>query len=476
MAKSFTHLHVHTEYSLLECPVRIKKLMETCKQQNMTAVAMTDNGVMYGAIEFYSQAKKAGIKPIIGCECYLTPDITEKKRGFDRLILLAKSYKGYQSLINIVSISHLEGFYYKPRIDLNTLRSHAEDLICISPGMNGPVGYPLQSNQVEIAKKNAQDLQEIFQDDFYLGLQKCGQAYEDMVFDHTLTLAKELDLPLVATNNVYYLDQEDATLREILTCIQMGKKLEDNTRVGLESNERYLKSPEAMIALFESCPEAIQNTKVIEEKCNIDIQMGQVMLPNYECPDQLTSEAYLEKLIWEGINKKYDEVTDEIKKRVEYELSIINKMHYSNYFLIIYDFLDYCTQSDIPVGPGRGSAAGSIVAYALDITRIDPLKYNLLFERFLNPERISMPDIDIDFCIKRRGEVIEYIVQKYTPECVSQIATFGTMAARGVIRDVGRVLDVSLKDVDYIAKCIPSAPGAYHRPAASTGRGRGTTS
>ena len=458
---SFIHLHCHSEYSLLECPFRIGDIVSQAVENGMPSVALTDNAVMYGAIEFYQKAKKAGINPIIGCDMFFAKDITVKERGLDRLILLCKNLKGYQNLVELVSIASVDGFYYKPRIDLAHLTKYAEGLVCISPGGNGPVGYPLQSNDIDVAKERAQALKDIYGADFYLGIQRLDQPYEQLVIDESKNLSDELGIPLVVTNDVYYANKERAPLRNVLQCIQTGKSLEENTRLKFQTHEAYFKSPEKMTELFSDFPEALSNTVKIAEECNLEIQMDQVSLPHFTCPDNLTDSEYLEKLVWEGIHKLYDEITDEIKDRVSYEMGIINKMGYAPYFLIIYDFLYFCTQNDIPVGPGRGSAAGSIVAYALYITRVDPLKYNLLFERFLNPERISMPDVDIDFCIRRRGEVIQYISDHYGEAQVAQIITFGTMAARGVIRDVGRVLNVPLSDVDRIAKLIPSTPGNY---------------
>ena len=457
----FVHLHCHSEFSLLECPFRINQIVSQAKEYEMPAVALTDNAVMYGVIDFYQKALKAGVKPIIGCDMFLAKDITVKERGLDRLILLAKDLKGYQNLVELVSTASIQGFYYRPRIDIAHLSQFSEGLICISPGGNGPVGYRIQSNNSDDAREVAQSLKDVYGSDFYLGIQRLDQPYEDLVIDESKQLSESLGIPLVVTNDVYYLNRERAPLRNVLQCIQTGRSLEENTRLKFQTHEAYFKSPEDMIQLFSDFPEAIANTVKIAEDCNVELQMDQVSLPHFTCPDNLTDSAYLEKLVWEGIHDLYEEITPEIKDRVGYELGIIQKMGYAPYFLIIYDFLDFCTRNDIPVGPGRGSAAGSIVSYALYITRIDPLKYNLLFERFLNPERISMPDVDIDFCIRRRGEVIQYISDAYGEDRVAQIITFGTMAARGVVRDVGRVLNVPLSDVDRIAKLIPSAPGHY---------------
>ncbi len=458
---TFVHLHCHTEYSLLESPVRLPALIAKAKSFGMDTVAMTDNGTMYGAIAFYLAAKKSGLRPIIGCEMYVTPDIAVKERAHNRLILLCKSYKGYQNLIRLVSVSHLEGFYYKPRIDMAHLAQFSEDLIAISPGYRGLVAQCLRDHRTEAAREIALQLKQIYGDDFFLGLQRTGALYEDIIGAGTLALSKALGIPLVAANDVYALEPNTSELRRILGCIQTGRRLEEGGGAWDDVEENYFKSPEAMAQIFADVPEALANTIEIANRCQLSIATEQVLLPLFECPDGLSSEAYLEQLVWHGVQTKYGKVTDEIRSRVLFELDIINRMQYAPYFLIIFDFLDFCVRSDIPVGPGRGSAAGSIVAYALNITKIDPIRYKLLFERFLNPERVSMPDIDLDFCIRRRGEVIDYIVAKYGTDCVSQIITFGTMAARGVVRDVGRTLDVPLSEVDRIAKLIPSTPGHY---------------
>jgi len=461
LSSSFVHLQCHSEFSLLEGALRIKKLIASAKEDAMPAVALTDNGTMYGTIDFYVKAKEAGINPIIGCEMFLTPDISVKERSQQRLILLCKSYTGYQNLIKLVSISHLDGFYYRPRIDFEHIKQHAQDLICISPGRRGPIASHLSNHHFDEAKHVAERLKDVFQDDVYLGIQRSNLPFEDLIISGSQELGKQLDIPLVALNDVYYHTRETAYIKDVLFCIQTGKQIDTDARTQSDSQELYLKSSQEMRELFHDIPEACDNTVAIAAKCNISIETDQVLLPRFECPDNLDSESYLEKLVWEGIRRKYDVVTDEIKDRIKFELEIINKMHYANYFLIIYDFLDFCYQNTIPVGPGRGSAAGSIVSYALDITKIDPIKYKLLFERFLNPERVSMPDVDIDFCIRRRGEVIEYIIQRYGQDCVSQIITFGTMQSRAVIRDVGRVLSIPLNEVDRIAKLIPSTPGQY---------------
>ena len=461
MARCFVHLQCHTEYSLLEGALRIPKLLKQCQAYDMGAVAITDNGTMFGTMEFYLSAKAMGVNPIIGCELLLTPDISVKERARQKIVLLCKNYKGYQNLIKLVTKSHLEGFYYKPRIDLASLSECVGDLIAISPGYTGPVDSLLLNHQDDDAIEMAIHLKDLYGDNLYLGLRKVGMPYEDMVMNGVSHISQLLSIQKVVTNDVYYMTQDRAYIRDVLACIRTGKRLDSDSRFVSDSQDFFFKSAEDMWQLFPDQPEALENTVRIADQCHIEIETEQVKLPRFSCPDDLSSEAYLEKLVWEGIHRLYPSVTDTIKQRVEFELSLINKMHYANYFLIIYDFLDFCYQQNIPVGPGRGSAAGSIVSYALDITRIDPLKYKLLFERFLNPDRISMPDVDIDFCIRRRGEVIGYIVQKYGQDCVSQIITFGTMQGRAVVRDVGRVLGVPLPEVDRIAKLIPSVPGSY---------------
>ncbi len=458
---SFTHLHCHSEYSLLESPFRLTDMVALAKEQGLSAIALTDNGVMYGVIDFYLKAKEAGLKPIIGCELNVAADMRAKERGFDKIVLLCKDYVGYQSLVQLVTKSHLEGFYYKPRIDLACLEAHATGLIAISPGLNGVVGYPLQRHQFDVATERANRLKGIFGSDFYLGIQRVGVSLEETVNEHTVKLSTALGIELVATNDVYYAKAEHAPLRQIVNCIQTGRRLEDDTRGQFLGRESYFKSPEAMAEIFSDYPEALENAGKVADKCNVTLQTDQVHLPRFDCPDGLTVEAYMERLVKEGISRRYPGREESVRERVEFEMSVIMKMGYAPYFLIIYDFLDFCFKQGIPVGPGRGSAAGSIVAYALNITNIDPIEYQLLFERFLNPERVSMPDVDLDFCIRRRGEVIAYIVKKYGEACVSQIITFGTMASRGVIRDVGRVLNVPLMEVDRIAKLIPSTPGQY---------------
>ncbi|RAP28520.1 DNA polymerase III subunit alpha, partial [Candidatus Marinamargulisbacteria bacterium SCGC AG-414-C22] len=461
MSQSFVHLHCHSEYSILECPIRMQQLINQAKEYGMPALALTDNATMYGAIEFYQKAKHAGINPIIGADVYLASDITVKERWSQRLVLLCQNFEGYQNLIKLISKAHLDGFYYKPRLDFKTIEEHADGLIAISPSRRGPVSSHIETHNDEQALAVAKEYQRVFGDRFYLGMQRIDGPYEELVQVGLQQISADLNIPIVATNDVYYLKQDDSVLRDILFCVQTGKQLEDDARAKFQNEALYFKSPDEMAAVFADHPEYLQCSVDIANRCHLEIEMETVLLPHFKCPDNKSSEVYLEELVWEGIDTYYSERTDEIVERVKFELDIINKMKYPNYFLIIYDFLFFCVDNNIPVGPGRGSAAGSIVAYALGITKLDPIKYNLLFERFLNPERVSMPDIDIDFCIKRRTEVIDYILHKYGQECVSQIITFGTMQGRAVIRDVGRVLNVPLADVDRIAKLVPSTPGTY---------------
>jgi DNA polymerase-3 subunit alpha len=455
----FVHLQVHSEFSLLDGAIRIPKLLSDCNEQGRQAIALTDKGNLFGAIDFYFGAKSKGILPIIGCEIHLAEDMSVKTKTMERLILLCQNQVGYENLCQIISAAHVEGFYYQPRTDLNFLRQYSEGLICISTGYWGPIAQLLQSHFLDQAKDVADKIHEIFPNRFYLGVQRTGEPGMDQLSNEIVEFGNAHSLPVVALNDVYFLTNEDGWMQDMLHCIQTGREIDIDDQNNSKLSQHYLKSDEEMIELFKDVPEAISNTVKIANECDLELIADQVLLPRFECPDDLTPEAYLEKLVWEGIHQKYSDVTQEINERVKFELEIINKMQYPIYFLIIYDFLAYCTETEIPVGPGRGSAAGSIVAYALNITKIDPIRYQLLFERFLNPERVSMPDIDIDFCIKRRGEVIDYISEKYGDDHVAQIVTFGTMAARGVVRDVGRALGVPLDFVDRVAKLIPSAPG-----------------
>ena len=458
----FVHLHVHSEFSLLDGANRIKDLPARAKELGMDAIALTDHGVMYGAIDFYKACKKEGIKPIIGCEVYVAPRTRfDKEPNIDNkyfhLILLAKNIEGYKNLSKLVSAGFTEGYYYKPRIDLELLEKYHEGLICCSACLGGAVPVAIKQGNMEEAERLALWYKNLFGEDYYLEIQNNGLAKQVMVNQKLISLARELNIPLVATNDSHYLKKEDSYNHEILLCIQTGKKMTDEDRMRFETDEFYIKSPEEMIDYFEAVPDAIENTVKIAEKCNFDFEFGVTKLPNYDVPSEFeTHEAYFRKLCDDGIKERYGEnPSREILDRVEYEMDVISKMGYVDYYLIVWDFIHYAKSVGISVGPGRGSGAGSIVAYAIGITDIDPIKYNLLFERFLNPERVSMPDFDVDFDYERRGEVIDYVARKYGIDHVSQIITFGTLSAKSVIRDVGRVLDIPYNDVDKIAKMIP---------------------
>ncbi|MDI6603917.1 MAG: DNA polymerase III subunit alpha [Thermoanaerobacteraceae bacterium] len=457
----FVHLHVHSEYSLLDGSCRIKELIRKVKELNMSSVAITDHGVMYGVIDFYKEAKAQGIKPIIGCEIYIAPrSLYDKDYGIDNqnyhLVLLCKNLTGYRNLMEIVSKASIDGFYYKPRIDHDFLRSHSEGLIALSACLGGEIPSYLSMGDYEKAHDTAILYQSIFgKDNFYLELQDHGIEEQEKINLQLIELSKETGIPLVATNDVHYLEKSDHKAHEVLLCIQTGKNLEDKDRMSFPTDEFYLKSPEEMEKLFSFCKEAIQNTEKIADMCDIEFEFNKTKLPKYELPDGITSAEYLRQLCFDGLKKRYSEITDEIIDRLNYEISVIEQMGFVDYFLIVWDFIKFANDNNIMTGPGRGSAAGSLVAYCLGITKIDPIRYNLLFERFLNPERVSMPDIDSDFCYERRQEVIDYVVKKYGEDKVAQIITFGTMAARAVIRDVGRALNYPYAEVDSIAKMIP---------------------
>ncbi|AGB40380.1 DNA-directed DNA polymerase III PolC [Halobacteroides halobius DSM 5150] len=460
---NFVHLHTHTEYSLLDGAIRIDDLVQQAKEYDMPAVAITDHGVLYGAIDFYQQLKEAGIKPIIGCEVYVTEDYQQKQprnRKLNHLVLLAENKQGYKNLLKLVSQSFLEGFYYKPRVDKELLAKYSEGLICLSSCLAGEVATLIQNRQFEQAKEVALDYQNIFgPNNFFLEMQDHGLAEEKQVNTELVKLSRELDIPLVVTNDVHYLKQDDATVHDILLCIQTGKDVTDEDRLQFPNQEFYFKSPQEMQDLFSDYPQAIENTVKIAQRCNLELDFEQTLLPDYQVPQGDTLESYLRKVAYQGLAEKYEQITPEIEERLEYELEIINQMGYPAYFLIVRDFVRYAKENDIIVGPGRGSAASSLVSYALDITNIDPLEYDLLFERFLNPARVTMPDIDIDFCYERRDEVIDYVTKKYGPDKVAQIITFGTMAAKAAVRDVGRVLGVSYNKTDKVAKAIPDNLG-----------------
>ena len=465
MSAQFAHLHVHTEYSLLDGFSRVKKLIKRTKELGMNSVAITDHGNMFGVIDFYKEAKKQGVKPVIGCELYTAPrSLKDKDPNFDKryghLILLAENMTGYQNLIKLVSMSYVDGFYYKPRVDIQALREHSEGIICLSACLAGDVSNALMNRNYEKAKEIALTYNEIFgQGNFYLELQDHHLPEQKEVNASLVKLSKELNIPLVATNDIHYVDKADAKAHDVLLCIQMGKTLNDPARMRFGTEEFYLKSREEMEELFPYALEALDNTVKIAERCNVEFDFNTIHLPNYEVPEGYTTSGYLEELCYKGLYERYENPSQEILDRLKYELGVINKMGYVEYFLITWDFINFAKENGIMVGPGRGSAAGSIVAYTLKITDIDPIKYNLLFERFLNPERVSMPDIDIDFCYERREEVIDYVKRKYGEDHVAQIITFGTMGAKLAIRDVGRVLDIPYNQVDKIAKEIPNALG-----------------
>lgn len=460
---NFVHLHVHSEYSLLDGANRIKDLPVRAKELGMNAIALTDHGVMYGAIDFYKACKKEGVKPIIGCEVYVALNsrfdkIPNVDNHYNHLILLAKDNEGYKNLSKLVSIGFVDGYYYKPRIDLEVLEKYHEGLVCLSACLAGSVPQAILNGDMAKAEETALWFKKIFGKDYYLEIQNNGIKEQVLVNQKLIELSKKLDIPLVATNDAHYLKKEDAYHHEVLLCIQTGKKMNDMDRMRFETDELYIKSPEEMSEYFKAFPEAIENTVKIAEQCNIEFEFGHSILPNYDVPPEFpTHYDYLKKLCENGLRKRYGEnYSEEIKKRTEYELGVISKMGYVDYYLIVWDFIHYAKSNGIPVGPGRGSGAGSILAYAIEITDIDPMEYNLLFERFLNPERISMPDFDVDFCYERRGEVIDYVSRKYGADHVSQIITFGTMSARMVIRDVGRALDIPYAECDKLAKMIPN--------------------
>ena len=458
----FTHLHVHTEYSLLDGSNKIKEYVARVKELGMDSAAITDHGVMYGVIDFYRAAREAGINPILGCEVYVAPGSRfdrEVGSGDDRyyhLVLLAENNQGYSNLMKIVSKAFVEGFYYKPRVDLELLEKYHEGIIALSACLAGEVARYLTRGMYEDAKIAALRYQDIFgKGNFFLELQDHGIPEQQTVNQQLLRMHRETGIDLVATNDVHYTMAEDAEPHDVLLCLQTQKKLSDENRMRYEGGQYYVKSPEEMARLFPYALEALENTHRIAERCHVEIEFGVTKLPKYDVPDGLTSWEYLNKLCHKGLEERYQPVTEELKKRLDYELSTIKNMGYVDYFLIVWDFIKYARDNDIMVGPGRGSAAGSLVAYTLGITQLDPIRYDLLFERFLNPERVSMPDIDVDFCFERRQEVIDYVRRKYGDDCVVQIVTFGTLAARGVIRDVGRVLDMPYAQVDTIAKMIP---------------------
>ncbi|MBQ5799513.1 MAG: DNA polymerase III subunit alpha, partial [Oscillospiraceae bacterium] len=465
---SFAHLHVHTEFSLLDGACRIKGLAARVRELGQTAVAVTDHGVMYGAIDFYRACKAEGIKPIIGCEVYVAPRTRfDKQHEFDsearHLVLLCENEEGYRNLSYMVSAAYTEGFYIKPRIDLDLLRNHAGGLIALSACLAGEIPKRLKNGNYDGAKEYALTMAEIFgPDHFYLELQDHGIRDQAIVNKGLLRLHEETGLPLVCTNDAHYLAKSDAYAHDVLLCIQTGKTVDEENRMRYEPQNFYLRSTEEMEALFAEYPGAIENTMKIADMCNLDFTFGKYHLPEYKVPEGYNSVSYFKKLCGDGFRNRYGEGMEEQRRQLQYEQDMIEKMGFVDYFLIVSDFVRYAKSVDIPVGPGRGSAAGSMVSYCLDITDVEPMQYGLYFERFLNPERVSMPDIDMDFGDTRRGEVVEYVRRKYGDDHVAQIVTFGTMAARGAIRDVGRALNMPYADCDVIAKLVPSGPGALH--------------
>jgi len=465
---SFVHLHVHSEYSLLDGASRLEDLVIKAENNKMHAFALTDHGNMYGSLKFYSLAKEHNIKPLIGCEVYITDDMNKQVRSnanseshLSHLILIAKDFSGYKNLVKLVSFGYLRGFYYKPRIDLKTLFENKEGLLVSSACMYGKIPQLILSNKKDQAVELAKVFKQQFGDDFYLEIQDHGLPEEKKLIPIMINIAKDLKIPLIATNDSHYTNKEDAEFHDVLLCIQTKKTVHDENRMKFNTDSLYFKSAEEMKELFSYCDEAVENTLIIADKCNLDLPIGKVTVPRFPCPDGMTEREYLNKLIERGLIRRYNgNVTKEVEERLKFELDIIHKTGYEGYFLIVSDYINYAKEHGIQVGPGRGSAAGSLVAYVLGITDIDPLKYNLLFERFLNPERVSPPDIDVDFCIEKRAEVLNYLVRRYGQENVAQIGTFGTMNARAVIRDVGRTLGKPLSIVDKLAKLIPNKPGS----------------
>ena len=459
---SFVHLHVHTEYSLLDGACRINKLMQRVKNLGQNAVAITDHGVMYGVIDFYRAAKAAGIKPIIGCEVYVAPrSMTDRVHGVDNeaqhLVLLCENETGYRNLSYLVSRGFLDGFYVRPRIDLALLRQHSEGLIALSACLAGAIPRRLRANDYEGAKQYALELSEIFgEDHFYLELQDHGLEEQREVNRGIVRLARETGLPLVVTNDAHYLTREDSYIQDVLLCIQTGKTVEDPNRMRFETQEFYIKSEDEMRSLFPNLSEAFENTQKIADRCNVEFTFGKYHLPEFVPPDGSTPLEYFHRLCNEGFAERYPDAPAVYRERLDYEMGVVERMGYVEYYLIVADFIRWAKAEGIPVGPGRGSGAGSIAAYCMHITEMDPMKYTLIFERFLNPERVSMPDFDTDFCQERRGEVIEYVMRKYGKDRVAQIVTFGTMAARAAIRDVGRALNFTYAETDAVAKLIPT--------------------
>ena len=459
---SFVHLHVHTEYSLLDGACRIGSMMDRVKELGQSAIAITDHGVMYGCIDFYKAAKAAGVKPIIGCEVYVAPrSMSDRVFGVDNeanhLVLLCKNRKGYENLCKLVSLAFIDGFYSKPRVDLALLEQYHEGLIALSACLAGAIPQRILGEDYQGAKEYALKLAQMFgEGNFYLELQDHGIEEQKQVNRGVMRLARETGLPLVVTNDAHYLRKEDAAMQDVLLCIQTGKTVDEPNRMRFQTEEFYLKSEQELRQLFPNCEDAFENTVRIAEKCNLDFVFNEYHLPTFPVPEGYTDESYFRELCEKGFAERYPQAPPEYRQRLEYEISVISKMGYVNYYLIVWDFIRYAKENGIPVGPGRGSGAASIVAYCMHITEVDPMKYALIFERFLNPERVSMPDFDTDFCQERRGEVIDYVMEKYGADHVAQIATFGTMAARGAIRDVGRALNFTFAETDVVAKLVPT--------------------
>ena len=465
MSTAFVHLHNHTEYSLLDGSSRVKKLVQRAKELGMPAVAITDHGSMCGVIEFYKEARKQGIKPVIGCEVYVAPrsrleKTTVEGDAYFHLLLLAENQQGYRNLIELVSRAYTEGFYYKPRVDREILKEYSEGIICLSACLAGEIPQLLLKDDYGAASVLAQEYIGIFgPENFFIELQDHGIPEQVAINPQLIRLAREIGVGLVATNDIHYINRDDAESHDVLLCIQTGKTVDEPGRMRFANNEFYLKSPDEMAQLFPNCPEAIANSCVIAERCNVEFEFGKLHLPEFPIPGGASPDDYLRQLCMARLPERYPTEEEQVGKRLEYELNVIKTMGYSGYFLIVWDFINYAREQRIPVGPGRGSAAGSIVSYLLGITNIDPLKYGLLFERFLNPERVSMPDIDIDFCYEKRGKIIDYVINRYGADRVAQIITFGTMAAKAAIRDVGRVLGMPYGDVDRISKLVPGELG-----------------
>ncbi|MEW6424047.1 MAG: DNA polymerase III subunit alpha [Bacillota bacterium] len=458
----FVHLHVHTEYSLLDGAARIKEVVAAARGMGMPALAITDHGSMFGVIDFYKACVKEGVKPVLGCEIYIAPrTMSDRVPHVDdhlyHLTLLAENEKGYQNLLKLVSLGYTEGFYYKPRLDKQTLARHSEGLIALSGCVAGEVAELVQNGQADKAREAAGEYNDIFgAGNFYLEVQDHGLPEQLTINRGLVELGRRLQIPLVATNDVHYVKREHAEMQDVLLCIQTGKTIDDPNRLRFNSNELYLKSAEEMALKFGELPSALKNTQAIAERCKVTLGFNQLHLPDYPIPEGKTADSYLEELCFQGLRWRYAEVTEPVRRRLDYELKVIKQMGYSAYFLIVWDFIHYARSRGIPVGPGRGSAAGSLVAYLLGITNLDPLQYGLLFERFLNPDRVSMPDVDVDLCFERRGEVINYVAQRYGADRVAQVATFGTMMARAAIRDVGRVFNMPYAEVDRVAKLVPA--------------------